>query len=135
MNQFRSLISQYASNAAVACHYKERSLTVQIVASRLPVDWSQQWSGLCLFAWPPRSPDLTPCDFFLWGYIKDNVYVPPLPTTLDELTERINSVDRDMLQLVWEEFSYRLDVVRAAGGGHIERVRYMCLGCNLVLLT
>ncbi|GBM10154.1 hypothetical protein AVEN_258757-1 [Araneus ventricosus] len=20
---------------------------------------------------PPRSPDLTPCDFFLWGYVKD----------------------------------------------------------------
>jgi hypothetical protein len=44
-----------------------------------------------------------------------------------------------MLQRVWEEFSYRLDVVRAAGGGHIEhfweRVRYMYLGCNLVLLT
>jgi hypothetical protein len=55
-------------------------------------------------------------------------HVPPLPTTLDDLTERINSVDRDMLQRVWEKFSYRLDVVRAAGGGHIERVKYMCLG-------
>ena len=20
--------------------------------------------------WPPRSPDLTPCDFFLWRYLK-----------------------------------------------------------------
>jgi len=20
---------------------------------------------------PPRSPDATPCDFFLWGYVKD----------------------------------------------------------------
>jgi hypothetical protein len=32
----------------------------------------------------------------------------------------INSFYRDMLQRVWEEFSYCLDVVRAAGGGHIE---------------
>lgn len=24
--------------------------------------------------WPPRSPDLTPMDFFIWGYIKDNLY-------------------------------------------------------------
>lgn len=24
--------------------------------------------------WPPRSPDLTPCDFFLWGKLKDLVY-------------------------------------------------------------
>lgn len=23
--------------------------------------------------WPPRSPDLTPCDFFLWGYLKSRV--------------------------------------------------------------
>ena len=24
--------------------------------------------------WPPRSPDITPLDFFLWGYAKDIVY-------------------------------------------------------------
>lgn len=24
--------------------------------------------------WPPRSPDLTPLDFFLWGYVKNLVY-------------------------------------------------------------
>jgi hypothetical protein len=28
--------------------------------------------------WSPRSPDLTPCDFFLWGYVKEQVFVPPL---------------------------------------------------------
>ena len=22
--------------------------------------------------WPPRSCNLTPCDFFLWGHVKDN---------------------------------------------------------------
>ena len=48
---------------------------------------SAQDSTLC--AWNPRSPDITPCDFYLWGYIKDNVYVPPLPTTLDDLIEQI----------------------------------------------
>jgi hypothetical protein len=25
-------------------------------------------------SWPARCPDLTPCDFFLWVVIKDNVY-------------------------------------------------------------
>jgi hypothetical protein len=24
-------------------------------------------------SWPAGSPDLTPCDFFLWGVTKDNV--------------------------------------------------------------
>ncbi|GFX82637.1 hypothetical protein TNCV_1193121 [Trichonephila clavipes] len=25
-------------------------------------------------AWPSRSPDLTLCDFWLWGFLKDNAY-------------------------------------------------------------
>ena len=25
-------------------------------------------------AWPPRSSDLNPCDFWLWGFLKDHVY-------------------------------------------------------------
>jgi hypothetical protein len=74
---------------------------------------------------PPRSPDLIPCDFFLWGFIKEEVYVPSLPTTLDNLKNRIttavNSVTQDLLQ-VWNEFSYHLDVTRAAGGGHTEHL-------------
>ncbi|PNF14304.1 hypothetical protein B7P43_G06787 [Cryptotermes secundus] len=82
--------------------------------------------NLALCAWPARSPDLTVCDFFLWGYVKDHVYVPPLPTNLDDLKHRIttaiNSVHRDMLIRAWEEFSYRIDVARAAGGGHIEHL-------------
>jgi len=35
-----------------------------------------------LMRWPPRSPDLTPCDFFFWGFVKDAVFVPPLPANL-----------------------------------------------------
>ena len=27
--------------------------------------------------WPPRYPGLTPCDFFLWGYLKDKVFRTP----------------------------------------------------------
>ena len=38
-----------------------------------------------ILPWRPRSPDLTPCDFFLWVYIKDRVYVPPMPRNLPQL--------------------------------------------------
>jgi hypothetical protein len=38
--------------------------------------------------WPPRSPDITPLDFFLWGYFKDIVYKTPV-TSLVELKIRI----------------------------------------------
>ena len=54
----------------------------------------------------PRAPDATPCDFFLWGYVKDQVYVPPLPASIPELKERIRTaietITADMLQTVWE---------------------------------
>jgi len=29
--------------------------------------------------WPPRSPYITPLDFFLWGYVKDKVLSTPVP--------------------------------------------------------
>lgn len=38
--------------------------------------------------WPPRSPDLTPLDFFLWGYYKELVFSTDCPSE-DELRQRI----------------------------------------------
>ena len=38
--------------------------------------------------WPPRSPDLTPCDFFLWGYLKQKVFSTP-PPNLATLRRRL----------------------------------------------
>jgi hypothetical protein len=73
---------------------------------------------------PPRSPDLTPCGFFLWGFVKDSVYVPPLPMSLKELRDRIThalqTITADMLHQVWDEFDYRVDVCRVTQGAHIE---------------
>jgi hypothetical protein len=43
--------------------------------------------------WPACSPDLMPCDFYLWGSLKDKVYKRNLHT-LHELEENI-----------WEEIS------------------------------
>jgi hypothetical protein len=36
-----------------------------------------------LTVWPPRSPDLTPAEFFLWGHLKKHVYAVPLRTIED----------------------------------------------------
>ncbi|GFU72937.1 DUF4817 domain-containing protein [Trichonephila clavipes] len=38
--------------------------------------------------WPPRSCDLTPLDYFLWGYVKSIVYADK-PQTLDHLEDNI----------------------------------------------
>jgi hypothetical protein len=70
------------------------------------------------------SPDLTPCDFFSWGYIKDRVFIPPLPVRLNELKQRITtavaSVDEDTLRSIWTELDYRIDICRVTKGSHIE---------------
>ena len=44
-----------------------------------------------LLRWPPRSPDITRCDIFLWRYI------PPVPQNLPELRRRI---DQEILQRI-----------------------------------
>jgi hypothetical protein len=71
----------------------------------------------------PRSPDITPLDFFLWGHIKSIVFRTPV-NGLDELKTRIqnaiSTIPADMLQRICQELEYRLDVIRATNGAHIE---------------
>jgi hypothetical protein len=72
--------------------------------------------------WPPRSPDLNPCDFFLWGYLKSRVY-NPLPNNLDELkanrAREISNIDKDVLKNTFLNFSKRCNLVIEANGHHI----------------
>lgn len=42
-------------------------------------------------AWPARSPDLTPLDFFLWGTMKERVYLE-VPESREELLQTIMTV-------------------------------------------
>ena len=55
--------------------------------------------------WPPRSPDLSPPDFFLWGAMKNSVYSNN-PHAVDELkmaiTEYIWNMDHAILNTVLE---------------------------------
>lgn len=47
--------------------------------------------------WPARSPDLTPCDFFLWGHIKQKVFATP-PDSVENLRERITNAVNNLRQ-------------------------------------
>jgi hypothetical protein len=74
--------------------------------------------------WPPRSPVLTPRDFFLWGYVKEQVFVPPLPLDIDEVKLRITAgiatIYRNMLEREWDDVTYILDICRVTSGAHIQ---------------
>ena len=41
--------------------------------------------------WAPSSPDLNICDFFLWGYMKEQVY-KPMPVSMNALKNKITEV-------------------------------------------
>ena len=73
--------------------------------------------------WLPRSPDIIPLDFFLWGYVKDKVFLTPVPdiTNLKEgITDALATITEDMLDNTWREIDYRLDILRATKGAHVE---------------
>ena len=71
---------------------------------------------------PSRSPDATPCDFFLWGYVKDQVYVSPLPASIPELKVRIRTATETITTDMRNEPDYRVDVCRITNGVHIEHL-------------
>ncbi|GFW62030.1 transposable element Tc3 transposase [Trichonephila clavipes] len=75
--------------------------------------------------WPPRSCDLTPLDYFLWGYVKSLVYAD-MPQTLDHLEDNIRRVIADirpqMLEKVIENRTSRLDYIRAGHGSPMPEI-------------
>ncbi|GFU75115.1 uncharacterized protein TNCV_2055581 [Trichonephila clavipes] len=75
--------------------------------------------------WPPRSCDLTPLDYFLWGYVKSLVYADK-PQTLDHLEDNIRRVIADirpqMLEKVIENWTSRLDYIRTSRGSHMPEI-------------
>jgi len=85
--------------------------------------WRRGMKGLSVCS-VLRRPDLTPCDFIPLRFVKDSVYLPPLPMSLKELRDRITHAPQtfavDLLHRVWDEFDYRMDVCRVTQGAHIE---------------
>jgi len=45
--------------------------TSVIILAQYPERWIGRRGAI---KWPPRSPDLTPLDYFMWGYLKERVY-------------------------------------------------------------
>ena len=76
--------------------------------------------------WPPYSPDLNPCDFYLWGYLKSKVYRDPVPTTLEELRKNIRReirrINEDTLTKVYDNVLVRIQRVLGRKGAWIEHL-------------
>ena len=98
--------------------------------SRMAMDWLQmRFPGRLIsnksdFVWPPRSPDLNPCDFFLWGYMKQEIHRAQPGSTEDvkqKIREFMAEISEDLLQRVNNQFMSRVGRCIAAKGAFLSR--------------
>jgi hypothetical protein len=75
---FGTLVVTYDPRVGAHDHYQRKmaSLVQQVHRSPIP--------------WPSVSPDLTPCYFYLWGYVEKQADRPPIPQSFRELREGIS---------------------------------------------
>lgn len=74
--------------------------------------------------WPPRSPDLTPPDFYLFGYLKNKIFQNRIHT-IEELrnaiTREINEIPQEMLHHVFDNMKRRVNLCIEHEGHHFQQ--------------
>ena len=97
----------------------------QLFASQYPNRWIGRGNDAPV-KWPPRSPDMTPLDYFLWGSLKTIVYSRPINNE-EEMWERIQNAvnilknDAELMQRVNLNFLRRINLCTYVNGGHFEQ--------------
>lgn len=96
------------------------------VRNHLNRRFGQRWIGRGgPIPWPPRSPDLNPLDFFLWGHMKSLVYETPVDT-VEDLVARVLTAAQEIQQTqgvmerVYQNLIRRYTVCNEVHGRHIE---------------
>ncbi|KAJ9582285.1 hypothetical protein L9F63_003414 [Diploptera punctata] len=76
--------------------------------------------------WPARSPDLTACDYWLWGYLKEKVYVWK-PQDVDMLKlvieEEIRAIPLNMYHNTINDFPKHCQLCLDANGKQFEAIK------------
>lgn len=94
----------------------------RVLNEMFPNSWIGTHSPLA--QWPARSPDLTVCDFFLWGFIKEKVYKTPVHTReelLNRLREAFALITPEMLRKLVPNIVRRAEICVEHEGRHIEQ--------------
>jgi len=101
---YQELIQQFIALLQVDepnCWFQQDSATARTAASTMVI--LHECFGENLISkglWPPRSPDLTSPDFFLWSYLKDTVYrrnprdLKQLKINITRAIEEVNEATR-----------------------------------------
>ena len=74
--------------------------------------------------WPPRSPDLSPLDFYLWGTVKEKVFKRK-PRNLEEIQQHISEIiqviTQEELASVFNNMKKRIELCIRENGGHFQQ--------------
>jgi len=112
----------YFQQDGATCHTTRNNIT--FLRSKFPQRVISQNAD---FNWPPRSCDLTPLNFFLWGFLKSRVYANK-PQTINDLKNNIQVAIREIIaatcRKVIENFDIRIDACRRSRGGHLSDILF-----------
>ena len=110
------------------CSLIMNKIIININESNASLTFLQTIFGSCIISknlWPPRSPDLTPPDFYLWGTMKNKIYCSN-PCTINELketiTDYIQKVDDIVLKDVFRNMMTRATRCTEVAGGHFQHL-------------
>ncbi|GFV41160.1 transposable element tc3 transposase [Trichonephila clavipes] len=73
--------------------------------------------------WPPRSPDLNPWDFWLWGHLRQLVSCDQprtLPDLKDSISRHVLNMSQNTLRSTGEHAILRFQIVAENDGPHVE---------------
>ena len=120
LNQTEHLDSLWWQQDGAPPHY------ARVIRELLNDNFGEQWIGRGgPVEWPPRSPDLSPLDFFLWGYLKRKVY-SNRPVTIEDLkrniTEECRQISPETLEKVMANNYRRMLLCKQNSGGHFEHL-------------
>lgn len=99
--------------------------TVQPVRNHLRQNFGMTVMKDGTIPWPPRSPDLNPLDFFVWGTLKNNVYRNQSNYIIEEVKVRIRDEinllrQSGAIQRAIHSLESRYTLCISENGGYIE---------------
>lgn len=114
-------MNMYFQHDGAPAHFGE------IVRNHLNATCGQQWIGRGgPTPWPPRSPDLTPLDFYFWGRMKELVYATPVENAMDLAGRIVEAAaviqENNNFAQVRRSLAQRFTLCNENGGGHFEQL-------------
>ena len=75
--------------------------------------------------WPPRSCDLTPFDYYLWGAVKDKCcadYPETIEALKDNIRDAIGEIQLHTIDNVLQNWTGRVGYYMAGRGSHLNKI-------------